>query len=149
MRVFSLSVLHPLCWIPLCSSFSGDGSGTGPWLLPYLLISVVTECQESELPTALISYTNGFPRGKKAHSSPTTKTMAPLVKGTLERPPELTLGFSPSGSPLDPEQLGPLTILCMLAAEGWTWLRRRLCVVRIKKLSFLLKAGGQERRLSQ
>lgn len=77
--------------------------------------------------------------------------MAPLVKVplALARPPELTLALSPSGSPLDTGQLGPLTILRMLAAGGWTWLRSRLCVVRIKKLSFLLRAGGQERRLGR
>lgn len=75
--------------------------------------------------------------------------MVALVKGppALARSPELTLGLSPSGSSLDTEQLGLLTILRMLAAGGWTWLRRRLCAVRIKKLSFLLRAGGQERRL--
>lgn len=46
--------------------------------------------------------------------------MVPPVKGdlTLARPPELTLGLSTSGSPLDTEQLGILTILCMLAAGG-------------------------------
>lgn len=77
--------------------------------------------------------------------------MVPLVKGplALARPPEITLGLSPSGSPLDTGQLGLLTILCMLAAGGWTRLRSRLCAVRIKKLSFLLRAGGQERRLGR
>lgn len=85
-----------------------------------------------------------FPRRKKARSSPATKTTVPPVKGplALATPSELTLELSPSGSPLDPEQLGLLTILCMLAAGGWTWLRRRLCAVRIKKLSFLLSTGG-------
>lgn len=51
----------------------------------------------------------------------------------------------PSSRPFSEPGLGILTILCMLAAGGWTRLRRRLCSERSKKLSFLLRAGVRDK----
>lgn len=60
----------------------------------------------------------------------------------LAWPPEPSSGLS-SSCPFHEPRLGALTILCMLAAGGCTWLRRRLCRERSRKLSFLLRAGRQ------
>lgn len=59
-------------------------------------------------------------------------------------PPQPSSGL-PLQLPPPRARPGALTILCMLAAGGCTWLRRRLCRERSRKLSFLLRAGVETR----